>query len=226
MSKSTAQFSKDKVIPDVLEQGTALDQSTLVIKWPNATLDAPGKELDRQATQPEPTLSLDPAPEESHDDYVLIMTDPDLMTANDTGFGQVRHWLAVNVSVKPDGQLEIPKEGNVSPYVGPAPLPNYVSPRPHRYVFILSRPYDSQSGPVSISNDELRDLQNEYPAFEGSQELQDLKDRWAFDAQKLMNKKKLKTVAATYMFVGGNLQSTVDNLGMTAKAAADKVMGT
>src|ERR1700710_2298691 len=129
MSK-TAQLQKDNVIPDVLSQSTSLSHD-LVVKWPNATLDSPGKELGREDTQPEPTLHLSPAPSDDKTKYTLILTDPDLMATNDTNFGQVRHWLVTNITVGSSGQLNIPKESNVSPYIGPAPLPNYVSPRPH-----------------------------------------------------------------------------------------------
>jgi hypothetical protein len=48
------------------------------------------------------------------------------MATNDTNFGQVRHWLATNVSVNSDGQVVIPESANISPYIGPAPLPNYM----------------------------------------------------------------------------------------------------
>ena len=47
------------------------------------------------------------------------------MARNDEEFGQVRHWLATGVSVNDAGQLNIP-ENSFSPYVGPAPLPNYM----------------------------------------------------------------------------------------------------
>lgn len=49
----------------------------------------------------------------------------DLMSDNDTTFGQVRHWLAVNVSVGEDGILTV-RDDALSPYIGPAPLPNYM----------------------------------------------------------------------------------------------------
>jgi phosphatidylethanolamine-binding protein len=48
------------------------------------------------------------------------------MSNNDTKFGQVRHWLASNVSISDDGQLNIPQEAAISSYIGPAPLPNYM----------------------------------------------------------------------------------------------------
>jgi hypothetical protein len=48
------------------------------------------------------------------------------MSSNDQTFGQIRHWLALNVSIGDDGQVNIPKTSEVSPYIGPAPLPNYM----------------------------------------------------------------------------------------------------
>lgn len=48
------------------------------------------------------------------------------MTTNDQKFGQVRHWLAKDVTVQSDGKVVVLKESNISPYIGPAPLPNYM----------------------------------------------------------------------------------------------------
>jgi len=214
----------EKVFPDVLPTSTTLS-ADLLVKWPEALLDSPGKELDREATQPEPQVLIKPAPSEKHDDYVLIMTDPDLMSNNDTTFGQVRHWLATNVSVDDQGQLNIDSQSNISSYIGPAPLPNYISPRPHRYVFILARPQTGGSK-VTVSNEDLQKLQKNYSAaFEGSQNVQDLKDRWGFNAQKFLDEKNLKVEAVTFMLVGGTLKSAVDNVSMTAQAMAHKVVG-
>lgn len=127
-SRVADQLHKDNVIPDVLPEGTTLSHD-LVINWPpHASLDTPGKELGRQETQSEPSVHVNPAPQEKRDDYVLIMTDPDLMSTNDTKFGQVRHWLATGLSIKENGEAVIPSDANVSPYVGPAPLPKYLSP--------------------------------------------------------------------------------------------------
>jgi phosphatidylethanolamine-binding protein len=67
------------------------------------------------------------------------------------------------------------------------------------------------------------ELQKDYPAFEGTQNTQDLKDRWAFNAQHLLTKKNLEVVATTYMLVGGTLASAVDNVAMTAQAGVNKV---
>jgi len=226
MSQNMAtQLQQENVIPDVLSEETALPYQ-LIAEWPNATLDIPGKHLDREATQSTPTVKLEPAPEEKGNVYTLIMTDPDLMARNDSNFGQVRHWFATNISVKTTGELNIPPEADYSPYVGPAPLPNYISPRPHRYVFILTRPRSTGPAVAAIQKEDLRELQNEYPAaFEGKQDLQDLKDRWGFHVQKFMDKNQLDAVAATFMMVGGTFKSAVDNVTMTAQAGLNKAMG-
>ena len=55
----SAQLQKEEVIPDVLPASTSLSYS-LVVKWPSVTLDEPGEELDREATQPIPTLFVQP----------------------------------------------------------------------------------------------------------------------------------------------------------------------
>jgi len=98
VTNNAAQLQTKNVIPDVLPESTTLPYR-LTVHWPETVLDVPGKELDRQATQPTPTLKVDPVPEEKTGIYTLIMTDPDLMATNDTAFGQVRHWLATDVSI-------------------------------------------------------------------------------------------------------------------------------
>ena len=60
MSQRTTQALREhKIIPDILPEGTDLSYD-LNVKFPNATLDVPGKELGREETQPEPKLYLDP----------------------------------------------------------------------------------------------------------------------------------------------------------------------
>lgn len=128
------QLRKDNVIPDVLPEGTSLSHG-LILKWPSETLDIAGRELSRQGTQAEPVVYVQPVPEDKRIDYTLIMTDPDLMSTNDTKFGQVRHWLAANLSITEAGEVKIPKDANVSAYVGPAPLPKYAPPFPDPQAF-------------------------------------------------------------------------------------------
>ncbi|KAF2443463.1 PEBP-like protein [Karstenula rhodostoma CBS 690.94] len=219
---------KHNVIGDVLPEGTQLAYD-LKIKFRNATLDAPGQELGREETQDEPKIFLSPAPKEERSDYVLLLVDPDLMETNDQNFGQVRHWLSTNISVKEDGALLILSSSpNISPYVGPAPLPNYVSPRPHRYIFILARPSSDSSEPISVTAEDLQKLQEHYrAAFQGAQkeDVQDLKDRWGFNAQKFLDLKGLKVEAATFMLVGGTLKSAAANMVMSGQAIVDKALG-
>ncbi|KAF3917662.1 hypothetical protein AA313_de0208143 [Arthrobotrys entomopaga] len=154
------------------------------------------------------------------------------MSKNDQKFGQVRHWLAANIIIDDGGNLRIPENGVISPYIGPAPLPNYMyatdpipfHPRPHRYIFILCRPKNKQG--VKIGNEDLTKLQEGYSsAFEGGQDRQDLKDRWGFNAQKFLEEKELEAVAVTFMFVAGTLKSAADNIAMTAEAGVNKVLG-
>lgn len=143
--------------------------------------------------------------------------------SDDTYFGQVRHWLVSNISTGSDGSLNIAQGTEISPYVGPAPLPNYLYSRPHRYVFILA----SSSDRVEITSKDLQELQQAYvAAIAGKQgEVQDLKDRWGFNAQKLIEKKGLKVEAANFMRVQGTLKSAAANAGMMGQAAVNKVRG-
>jgi phosphatidylethanolamine-binding protein len=142
------------------------------------------------------------------------------MMNDDTYFGQVRHWLAINVSSNSDGALSIAAGSGISPYIPPSPLPNYLYSRPHRYVFIVA----SDSSNVEVTQDDLRELQKPYvAAMAGNQESQDIKDRWGFNAQQLIEKKGWKIEAATFMRVGGTLKSAAETTSMIAQGMANKV---
>ena len=143
------------------------------------------------------------------------------MTDNDTSIGQVRHWLVTNLSTESDGSLSMAQGTQISPYIGLAPLPNYIAPRPHWYVFILAR----GTGKVDVTPEDLRELQKPYAAaMAGNQgEAQDLKDRWGFNAQEMIAKKGLKVQAVNFMRVGGTLKSAAANMAMTGQAMVNKV---
>lgn len=96
----------------------------------------------------------------------------------------------------------------------------FSSARPHRYIFILAR---AQSKTLALAKNDLQDLQKQFPTFQGPQDAQDLKDRWGFDAQKLINDKQLEVIAVTYMPVAGTMKSAIANAVMTAQAGVDKV---
>lgn len=140
---------------------------------------------------------------------------------DDTYFGQVRHWLVTNLTSNPDGSLSHFASAERSPYLGPAPLPNYLYSRPHRYVFILAR----ASEKIGVTPEDLRELQEPYvAAIAGKQgEIQDIKDRWGFNAQKLIEKKGLKVEAVTVMRVGGTAKSAAANMAMMGQGMLDKV---
>lgn len=139
---------------------------------------------------------------------------------NDTYFGQVRHWLVSGISTDSSGTLNLGSSSANSPYVGPAPLPNYLYSRPHRYVFILA----SSPSSVEITNEDLREMQKPYvAAIAGNQEAQDIKDRWGFTAQQLIAMKGLKVEAVNFMRVGGTAKSAMANAGMMAQGMANKV---
>ncbi|XPS79502.1 hypothetical protein M3J07_011502 [Ascochyta lentis] len=221
-AQNSALFSEHKVTPDVLSSDAGLSYD-LTVSWPETKLHRPAEELDRDQTQPQQKLSLSPAPSEPLKNLVLIMTDPDLMMNDDTYFGQVRHWLVSNISTGSDGSLNVSQGNEISSYVGPAPLPNYLYSRPHRYVFIIA----SASSQVDITPEDLRELQKPYvAAVSGKQgEVQDLKDRWGFNAQELIEKKGLKVEAVNFMRVHGTLGSAATNAGLMAQAAVNKVLG-
>ena len=151
------------------------------------------------------------------------MTDPDLMMNNDTYCGQVRHWLVTNLSSNPDGTLNLTHSSatNISPYVRPAPLPNYISPRPHRYIFILARSLST----LDVQPQDLQDMQKEYvAAVQGKQtDVQDLKDRWGFNAQRLIEEKGLEVLGVNFMRVAGTVESAVVNAGLMGQAVGDKI---
>lgn len=140
---------------------------------------------------------------------------------DDTYFGQVRHWLVTNISTDSDGSLQLAQGTEISSYVGPAPLPNYLYSRPHRYVFIIA----SGPGQIDVTPEDLRELQKPYvAAISGRQgEVQDLKDRWGFNAQKLIENKGLKVEATNFMRVHGTLGSAATNAGLMGQAVVNKV---
>jgi hypothetical protein len=91
--------------------------------------------------------------------------------------------------------------------------------RPHRYVFLVA----SASSHVEITSENLRELQKPYvAAAAGKQEVQDIKDRWGFNVQKLVEMKGLKIEAVNFMRVGGTLKSAVETTGMMATGLANK----
>jgi Icc-related predicted phosphoesterase len=81
-----------------------------------------------------------------------------------------------------------------------------------------------QTSGVEVTADDLRELQKPYvAAVAGNQDVQDIKDRWGFNAQELMKMKDLKVEAVTFMRVGGTLKSGAETTGMMMQGAVNKV---
>ncbi|KAJ9196321.1 hypothetical protein DTO164E3_6377 [Paecilomyces variotii] len=221
-------FEKESIIPDILAPGTKVPRNLKVI-WPNAKLEKPGQMIERDETQPQPTLFVEPSPEdkESQPIYTLLMVDPDLTHRNDKYFGQVRHWLTTRVTVSPTGQVNVSKDRDISPYVGPAPIPAHYftlgKPHPSRYTFLLLRHKTGVALP-ELNPDSLR------AAYEGSpgefgQPTQDIVDRMRFSTEQFIERNKMEVVAGTFMLVEGNAKSAVKNASLVAQGLADKMMG-
>ncbi|KAJ9236318.1 hypothetical protein DTO271D3_5790 [Paecilomyces variotii] len=221
-------FEKESIIPDILAPGTKVPRNLKVI-WPNAKLEKPGQMIERDATQPQPTLFVEPSPEdkESQPIYTLLMVDPDLTHRNDKYFGQVRHWLTTRVTVSPTGQVNVSNDRDISPYVGPAPIPAHYftlgKPHPSRYTFLLLRHKTGVALP-ELNPDSLR------AAYEGSpgefgQPTQDIVDRMRFSTEQFIERNKMEVVAGTFMLVEGNAKSAVKNASLVAQGLADKMMG-
>lgn len=220
-------LSKHNIIPDVLPEQTTLSY-TLTLQWPDATLDTPGTLIDRESTLSQPIIQLHPPPTTPLKNLILICTDPDLLTNHDTYAGQVRHWLSTHISAhQNDSSLDFSHAQHISPWLPPAPLPNYISARPHRYVFVLARPRDDgDEAQAGVSQEDLRAVQSEGGSLVGGGtqgEEQDLMDRWGFDVWKLVERKGWKVEGVNFMRVSGTVKSGVENLGLMGEGVVNKV---
>ncbi|GAD92937.1 hypothetical protein MGG_14045 [Paecilomyces variotii No. 5] len=221
-------FEKENIIPDILPPGTKIPRNLRVV-WPNATLEEPGQMIERDATQPQPTLFVKPSPEdkESEPIYTLLMVDPDLTHRNDKYFGQVRHWLTTRVTVSPSGEVNVSEGQDISPYVGPAPIPAHYftlgKPHPSRYTFLLLR-HKSGTALPELHPDSLRSAYEGEPG-EFGKPTQDIIDRMRFSTEKFIERNKMEIVAGTFMLVEGNVKSAVKNASLVAQGLADKMMG-
>lgn len=103
-------------------------------------------------------------------------------------------------------------------------LINDRKPHPSRYTFILCRDRNSSTTSAKIDPDSLR---SEYEGKPGElgKPTQDIIDRMGFNTERFLMKNNLDAIAATFMFVEGNLKSGMDNAALTATAMANKAMG-
>ncbi|KAI6440217.1 hypothetical protein MCOR22_007358 [Pyricularia oryzae] len=226
MSQVTKSFEEHNIIPDVLPAGTQVPHN-LGIHWPKVNLRAPGDRLHRDEVQETPTITTDLKPKDADtQEYVLLMVDPDLTHYNDRTFGQVRHWLVPKVKLSSDGNVSINQAATISPYVGPAPLAAHLvvgESRPSRYTFLLLK--HRTAGPPAVLDPDTLKAHYEGDAGQFGGEMQNVIDRMGFNTAVFMQKNGLEVVAGTFMFVEGNVKSTLANAGLLATGVAQKVAG-
>ena len=102
-------------------------------------------------------------------------------------------------------------EAAVTPYLHCAPGPGPA----HRYIFILAEEPDDTTAYTASTR-------SEYPTPSG---VHDLKDRMGFHAQEFIEKYQLKVVGVTFMYVGPNAASLVENVKLGAESLAHKAIG-
>ncbi|KAK2042025.1 hypothetical protein LZ31DRAFT_556479 [Colletotrichum somersetense] len=162
------------------------------------------------------------------------MVDPDLTRYNDGTFGQVRHWLVANARLAGDVLVDTNDDGGgggavaVSPYVGPAPLAAHligVGARPSRYTFLLLRHVGGP--PPAAGALDAATLRGEYAGDVGALggDAQHIVDRMGFDTRAFIEANGLEVVAATFMFVEGNVKSSLKNAALLASGSAQKAVG-
>jgi hypothetical protein len=143
---------------------------------------------------------------DSDANYTLIMTDPDLMKRNDPVNKQVRHWVQPGLTPSSTGQL-VPTRKPHTTFLASAPLPGTGA---HRYVFILARESDKGVDRLGVGE-------------RGGEA--DLKDRLQFVAADFIEEHGLEVVGVAFAQVAPTTTAAVDNIKLTAKAAAHAVAG-
>ncbi|EFQ35604.1 hypothetical protein CGRA01v4_04086 [Colletotrichum graminicola] len=225
-------FQEHNVIPDVLPAGTKIPYN-LGVHWPAVSLRTPAERLHRDRVQEQPKVTTNFKPDDaSRGEYVLLMVDPDLTHYNDGTFGQVRHWLVANATLNNAGDVLVDDADGavaVSPYVGPAPLAAHligVGARPSRYTFLLLRHAGSSAATPPAALDAAT-LRGEYAGDAGALggDAQHIVDRMGFDTRAFIETNGLEVVAATFMFVEGNVKSSLTNAELLVSGVAQKAVG-
>ncbi|KAK2031090.1 PEBP-like protein [Colletotrichum zoysiae] len=234
MTDVTKIFEEHNLIPDVLPVGTKIPYN-LGVHWPTVSLRAPAERLHRDRVQEQPKVTTNFKPDgASGDKYLLLMVDPDLTRYKDGTFGQVRHWLVANARLAGgDVLVDTNDDGGavaVSPYVGPAPLAAHligVGARPSRYTFLLLRHVGGPPPPPAAGAPDAATLRGEYAGDAGALggDAQHIVDRMGFNARAFIEANGLEVVAATFMFVEGNVKSSLKNAALLVSGSVQKAVG-
>ncbi len=144
----------DKVPPNIIKVNKINIRSSnqyelrFQITYPSGVRVNLGNELTPTLVKDEPKLEW---PVEAGALYTLCMTDPDAPSRKDPKFGQIKHWLVVNIP-----GLQINKGETLAAYVGSGPPKDTDL---HRYVFLVYKQpgiITHSETPVSNSSTEGR----------------------------------------------------------------------
>uniref|UniRef100_A0A0N4ZIC6 Phosphatidylethanolamine-binding protein n=1 Tax=Parastrongyloides trichosuri TaxID=131310 RepID=A0A0N4ZIC6_PARTI len=114
-------FISNGISPSICD----VPKNVLTVKYENCTVEY-GKELTPTQVKDKPDVVYDG---NSSSYYTLLMTDPDAPSREDPKFGEVKHWLVMNIPGS-----DVSKGEEIAEYVGSgAPQGTGL----HRYIFLL-----------------------------------------------------------------------------------------
>ncbi|KAJ9102853.1 hypothetical protein QFC19_004581 [Naganishia cerealis] len=210
------------IVPEVLPSVPGDLEGQLSLAYPTHTI-IPGEHVPRVVSKDIPVVRFKPFQESSarpgDGKFSIMMIDPDLTHMNDRLSGQVRHWLQPGIVFSAD--QDEPSAGGEGWWVGKVTekaVTEYLDA--HRYVFLLLRETASSAPQATDFPSTQRTHAASFP-----KENENLADRMGFNAAEYVEKKGLKVVGVTWMFVAPDLESLVDNAKIGVATVLDKVMG-
>ncbi|XP_054157291.1 protein D3-like [Oppia nitens] len=114
---------RDGIVPDIID---SIPKDKLTIKYPSGVEVNYGNELTPTQVKDQPQVNW---PTESGAYYTLVMTDPDAPSRTDPQYGQVKHWLTINIP-----GTDISQGHALAEYIGSGPPPESGL---HRYIFLV-----------------------------------------------------------------------------------------
>uniref|UniRef100_T1GU81 Phosphatidylethanolamine-binding protein n=1 Tax=Megaselia scalaris TaxID=36166 RepID=T1GU81_MEGSC len=136
------------VVPDVIDVAPT---KSIEVTYPNNLKVSLGNELTPTQVKDQPAVKWEA---EEGALYTLLMTDPDAPSRKNPEFGEVRHWLVVNIPGN-----DISKGQVVFDYIGSGPPKDTDSIQSGKVETTVSVPNNSREGRVKTK---ARDLIKEY----------------------------------------------------------------
>lgn len=116
-------MEESKIVPDIVD---TIPTKPLTVIYENDKKVNFGEELTPRDVKNPPSVTWQSKPD---DFYTLVMIDPDAPSKKDPKFGEVNHWLVVNIKGSDVTTGNVIKE-----YLGSGPI---YGTGLHRYVFLL-----------------------------------------------------------------------------------------